>query len=94
MLNDGQINAKITQIQMLEAQAKELKAVADSIKDELKNELDERKVDMIDSGMYHVFYEAYEKKSVDTKALKSDGLYEKYSKTSMNLMFKITPVTN
>ena len=94
MLNNNQINAKITQIELLEAQIKELKAIVDSTKGELKAELDERKLDMVDTGIYHIFYEAYEKKSIDTKALKADGLYDKYSKTNTNLMFKITAVTN
>ena len=94
MMNNNQINAKITQIELLEAQIKELKALADASKAELKAELDERKVDMVDTGIYHIFYEAYAKKTVDTKALKADGLYDKYSKESTNLMFKITAVTN
>lgn len=93
-MNNTQINAKVTQIELLEAQIKELKALADASKAELKAELDERKADMLDTGIYHIFYEAYEKKTVDTKALKADGLYEKYSKASTNLMFKITAVTN
>ena len=94
MLNNNQINAKITQIELLEAQIKELKAIVDSTKGELKAELDERKADMLDTGIYHVFYEAVERKNIDTKALKADGLYDKYAKQSVNLMFKITAVTN
>ena len=48
----------------------------------------------MDTGIHRVFYEVYEKSTVDTKALKADGLYEKYSKKSCNMMFKITSVTN
>ena len=92
-MTNTQINAKITEIELLEAQIKELKALADSAKSELKAELDEKKVDSIDTGIYRVFYEAYEKKVVDTKALKADGLYDKYSKSQINTMFKITSVT-
>ena len=94
MMNNTQINAKITEIELLEAQIKELKALADSVKADLKAELDERKVDSIDTGIHKVFYECYEKKVVDTKALKADGLYDKYSKSQVNTMFKITSVTN
>ena len=94
MMTNATINAKITEMNLLEAQIKELKAVADSIKADLKAELDDRKVDMIDTGINHVFYEAYSKKSVDTKALKADGLYDKYAKDSVVTMFKITSVTN
>ena len=92
-MTNTQINAKITEIELLEAQVKELKAIADALKSDLKTEMDDRKVDMIDTGTHRVFYEVYEKTSVDTKALKEAGLYEQYSKKSTNLMFKITSVT-
>jgi len=94
MMNNNTINAKITEIELLEAQIKELKAIADARKAEIKAELDERKVDSIDTGIHKVFYEAYTKRVVDTKALKADGLYDKYSKEQTNIMFKITSVTN
>lgn len=94
MMTNSQINAKVTQIELLEAQIKELKAIADAAKSELKAELDAQNVDYIDTGIHKVFYEAYEKRVVDTKSLKADGLYEKYSKAQTNLMFKITSVTN
>ena len=90
MMNNLQIDAKITQIELLEAQIKELKAVVDSAKADLKAELDEQKVDVLDTGINKIWYEAYEKTTVDTKALKEAGLYDKFSKKSVNLMFKLT----
>ena len=90
MMNNLQIDAKVTQIELLEAQIKELKTVVDSYKSDLKAELDEQRVDMIDTGINKIWYEAYEKSSVDTKALKEAGLYDKFSKKSVNLMFKLT----
>ena len=94
MMTNTTINAKVTEMNLLEAQIKELKALADSIKADLKAELDERKVDMIDTGINHIFYEVYSKKTVDTKALKADGVYDKYAKESLVTMFKVTSVTN
>ena len=93
-MTTNQINAKITEIELLEAQIKELKALADARKAEIKAELDEKKVDMIDTGTYHIFYEPYTKRTVDTKALKEAGLYDKYSKESVSILFKINAVTN
>ena len=93
-MDNNQLNAKVTQISLLEAQIKELKALVNSAKSDIKAELDERKVDMIDTGINRIFYEAYEKTVVDTKALKDAGLYDKYSKKQTNIMFKITSVTN
>ena len=94
MMTNVQIDAKIMEIELLEAKIKELKAIADAAKADLKSELDERKVDAVDTGIHRVFYEAYTKKVVDTKALKAAGLYEEYSKEQTNLLFKITSVTN
>ena len=90
MMTNIQIDAKVTSIEMLEAQIAELKAVVDSYKAELKAELDEKKVDVIDTGLNKIWYKAYEKTSVDTKALKADGLYEKYSSEQTVIMFKMT----
>ena len=90
MMTNMQIDAKVTQIELLEAQIKELKAIVDSAKAELKAELDEQRVDVIDTGINKVWYEAYEKTTVDTRALKEAGLYDKYSKKSVNLIFKLT----
>lgn len=92
-MTNTQIDAKVTEIELLEAQIKELKALVDSAKSELKSELDDRKVDMIDTGIHHIFYEVISKKIVDTKSLKADGMYDKYSKESLSTMFKITSVT-
>jgi hypothetical protein len=94
MMNNDQLNAKVTQISLLESQIKELKALVDATKSDIKAELDERQVDMIDTGINRIFYEVYERTTVDTKALRSAGLYDKYSKKSTSLMFKITSVTN
>ena len=94
MMTNTQIDAKITEIELLEAQIKELKALADSAKADLKAELDERKADSLDTGIHHVFYEVYSKRVVDTKALKADDLYERYSKEQVNTMFKITSVVS
>lgn len=93
-MTNEMMNAKVTEINLLEAQIKELKAIVDGLKGDLKAELDERKVDMIDTGLNHIFYEVVDKKIVDTKRLKADGMYDKYSKSSTSLMFKITSVTN
>ena len=90
MMNNLQIDAKVTQIELLEAQIKELKTVVDSYKSDLKAELDEQKVDVIDTGINKIFYEPYEKSTVDTKALKEAGLYDTYSKKSTVIMFKLT----
>ena len=93
MMTNLQIDAKITEIELLEAQIKELKALADSARADLKADLDERQADSVNTGIHKVFYEAYTKRVVDTKALKESGLYDQYSKEQTNILFKITSVS-
>ena len=93
MMTNLQIDAKITEIELLEAQIKELKALADAARADLKADLDERQADSVNTGIHKVFYEAYTKRVVDTKALKDSGLYDQYSKEQTNIMFKITSVS-
>lgn len=93
-MTNTQIDAKVFEIDMLEAQIKELKALADARKAELKAELDERKVEMVDTGVNRVWYDVYTRKAVDTKALKADGLYDTYAKESTVVTFKITKVAD
>ena len=88
------INAKIINIELVEAQIKELKALVDASKKEIQDELDERKISMLDTGMYHIFWDVYDKKQLNTKRLKEDGLYDKYAEVKTNTMFRITPVVN
>lgn len=95
MTNEA-INSKIINIELVEAQIKELKALVDASKKEIQDELDDRKVTMIDTGMYHIFWDVYEKSQLNTKKLKAEDpdLYQKYSEKKVNTMFKITPVVN
>lgn len=89
MTND-MINKKIAELKKIEEQAAALKAEADALKDELKAELDFRKVDSVNTGLHKVFYNCYEKTGVDTQKLKDAGLYDEYSKKSTIIQFRIT----
>lgn len=89
-MTNHEIDTKVTQIEMLEAQIAELKAQVDSYKADLKSVLDDAQVDMIDTGLNKIWYKAYEKTSLDTNAIKEAGLYEKFSKTVAQVMFKMT----
>ena len=84
------MNAKVAELRALEAVAKELEAKINAVKDELKAELDTRQVDSVDTGLHNIFYQMYEKASVDTAKLKEAGLYEAYSKKSTIIQFKVT----
>lgn len=94
MMTNEEIRNEIEVIAQMEAKIKELKKVVEASKNKLKAELDATQADMLDIGSHHIFYELVEKKVVDTKKLKAEGLYEDFSKPSVSTMFKITVVTN
>ena len=89
-MTNHEIDIKVAQIETLEAQIKEIQAQVKMFKADLKSVLDESQVDMIDTGLNRIFYEPVERKIVDNDALKADGLYEKYLKSSLSTMFKMT----
>ena len=93
-MTNEQMNSKVFEINMLEAQIKELKALADARKAELKAELDARQDDMIDTGLHRIWYKAVEKNTLDTKKAKAEltkvGKLEACMKSSIELRFTIT----
>ena len=91
-MTNQDINFCIAKIRELESQADQIKKEVDSLRDELKHELDLRCQDSIDTGLHRVFYNCYEKSGVDTDKLKLSGLYAEYSKKSIITQFKITDV--
>ena len=90
MLTIDNINDKIAEIERIQLEATKLQELAENLKNELKAELDERKVDKLDTGSHNIFYSCYEQSRVDATKLKAAGLYEEYSKKSLVTSFKIT----
>lgn len=89
-MTNQEMDTKITEIEMLEAHIKSLKATVDSLKGDLKSELDSRTVDMIDTGINKIWYQVYSKNIVDNDKLKEDNLYDKYLKQQTVIQFKLT----
>lgn len=91
-MTKAEMNAKIAEIRRLEKEATLIKDQLESLRDELKAELDFRKVDSVDTGLHRVFYNCYEKSGVDSEKLRAAGLYDTYSKKSIVTQFKITDI--
>ena len=91
-MDNNMIDSKIAALKTLEEQMATLKKEVDSIKDELKAELDSRKEDSINTGLHKIFYSCYNKTVVDTDKLKAAKLFDNYSKVSTCTQFKITDV--
>lgn len=97
MMNNEKINEKVLEITLLEAQIKELKKLIEANKDELKSELDERKVDNIDTGACKVTYTIVEKNNLDTKLakefIKNNANIDDFIKKSTETRFTVTLTT-
>lgn len=91
-MTNQEINAKVAEIRRLEAEAEQVKQKVDAIKDELKAELDARKVEDVNTGLFHIIYKVYPQKRVDNGLLKAAGLYDKFLKESTVLKFMINDV--
>ena len=91
-MTNQEMNAKVEEIRRLEAQAEQVKQQVDALKDQLKAELDSRKVDNINTGLFNIIYKAYSQKRVDNDKLKAAGLYNEYLKESTYLKFQINDV--
>lgn len=91
-MTDKMINNRIARMKELQAQADAISKQVEALRDELKAELDSRKEDSIDTGIHRVFYNCYERATIDSDKLKAAGLYDKYSKKSVVTQFKITDV--
>lgn len=91
-MTNQEMNARVEEIRRLEAEAEQVKQKVDALKDELKAELDARKVDDVNTGLFHIIYKAYPQKRVDNNLLKAAGLYEKFLKESVTVKFMINDV--
>lgn len=91
-MNNNQINITVDEIRERQAAIKKLQDEVDELKNMLKTELDERKQDSISTDLHNVFYHAYERVGVDSAKLKKEGMYDKYSKKSTVIEFRITDI--
>lgn len=91
-MTNKDIDKTIDELRKLEKKAAKLKSQIDTMKDDLKKELDDRQVDSVDTGAHKVFQTCYEKRGVDTQKLKDAGLFDEYSKTSVVTRFTINDV--
>lgn len=71
------------------AEIKALQEQADALKADLIAEMDARQTEAVAAGAFTIRYSAYESTRVDTKALKSAGLYEQYSSKQTALRFSV-----
>lgn len=89
-MTNEMINIKVAELRALEALQKDIEAKIEAAKNELKAELDARQADSVDTGLHNIFYNMYEKTTVDTAKLKEAGFYDDFAKKSVIVQFKIT----
>ena len=85
--------AKVEAIKVLEAQKKELENQLESLKDEVKAELDKKKVEELVIKTYIIRYTSISSSRFDTKRFKDElgeDLYKKYCKEVASRRFTIS----
>lgn len=71
------------------AEIKALQEQAEALKAQIIAEMDTRKQDTLHAGEYTIRHTLYETKRVDAAKLKSAGLYEQFSTSSIALRFTV-----
>ena len=85
----NEMEGKARDYREIMAEIKALQEQADFLKAELIAEMDVRQAEAVAAGAFTIRYTAYESTRVDTKALKSAGLYEQYSSKQTALRFSV-----
>lgn len=90
MLTNKMIDNRVRKIEDLEAMVKEMQAKIDALKDELKEDMDGKGVDAINTGNYRLYYREVVKPAFDTKKFKEDhnALYDAYLRDVVTRPFK------
>lgn len=87
-----QLESKIEELNEIEKMMEELKAEAEAIKDELKNEMSLRGLDQMEIGQYIVRWTSVLSSRFDTKRFKEEygeNIYKQYTKEVSSMRFSI-----
>lgn len=87
-----QLESKIEELNEIEKMMDELKAEAEAIKDELKNEMSLRGLDQMEIGQYIVRWTSVLSSRFDTKRFKEEygeNIYKQYTKEVSSTRFSI-----
>lgn len=87
-----EISAKIAELQELEALLEEVKAEAESIRDEIKSEMLNRNTEELTAGQYIVRYTTVLSNRFDSTAFKKvmPDVYKAYTKQTTSRRFSIS----
>ena len=90
-MTNNDIELKVSEIRELEEKIDEYKAQIEALKDILKAEFDGRKVDKIDTDLFHLSYVPVYKNTFDSAKFKKDNPeeYFKYARETSYLRFAI-----
>lgn len=91
MLGNRAIENRVAKLQALEEQAKAIEAQMETIKSELKADMEEKGVDEIETAHYKIRWKLIESNRFDTAAFKKEftELYNRYIKKSFSKRFTI-----
>ena len=90
-MTDRQMNNRITRLQGIEAQVKELEAQAEAIRAEIKADLESTGEDEHDTGSFVIRWKEIITRRLDSKALKAalPDVFATYSRESTSRRFTI-----
>ena len=86
-----EMNRKLTEMMILEAQKKQLEAQIESIKDEVKAEMTAAGIDEFETDAFKVLWKTSARTTIDSKKLKKEApaVWDVYSRTTNVTTFKV-----
>lgn len=90
-MTDKNLDKKIMELKELKVMKSELDEEITKLEDELKEEMTQRKTDVLSVGIHKLTYKSITSKRFDSKALKAsdEGLYNRFVKVSQSMRFTV-----
>ena len=73
----------------IQAEIKSLEEEADTLKQQMIQEMDARQTDVVNAGEYTIRYTLVESSRVDTAAMKAAGIYENFIRNTTSTRFQV-----
>ena len=90
-MTKNEINEKIIELKKWEKDLKQTKSIVEALKEELKDELESRGVEELETDMFTVFYQKIVSDKFDTTRFKQENsvLYNYYLKENVTKRFSV-----
>lgn len=90
-MTNQEIIAKVTELKELQRMAEELETEMEALKDQIKADMNEKKVEVMTAGAFKITWKTVASNRFDSKSFKADhaDLYKEYTKATESKRFTV-----